>query len=499
MKNLPQKFLDKMKLLFENDYNKFVDTYSKPSFCGLRANALKISKEELKSIADFLGDEISWSQDGFYYESTQRPAKSPLYHAGLYYIQEPSAMAVVNNIDIQPKMRVLDICAAPGGKTVNIASKLRGEGLLVSNDINHQRTKAILKNVELYGITNALITNEDHRTLEKMFPNFFDRIILDAPCSGEGMFRKDESLIKSWERSVSETIPVQRELLDACATMLKSGGLMIYSTCTFNEDENEKQILDFLDRHREFKCLDIPKENGLTSRDILPQSARLLPHKLDGEGHFLCMLKKNSSDISKSLTKNIFANKTHFNRDKLPHQYLDFEKENLNIKLGESFPCKTASDIDGSFACKTTSDIDRSFACKTTAGTDGSFACKTTSDIDRSFAVSDGKLYMEAYTDEIVKGFKIVRNGLFVGEIKKEQFIPSQAFIMTLSKDDFKRYIDFDQNDLQIVKYLKGETIFVDGREDGFYGIGVNGYPLGCGRLQNGKLKNGYNKNWRMS
>ena len=455
MKNLPQKFLDEMKVLFKQDYDKFINTYNNPSYYGLRANTLKISKLELKAIADFIGEEIPWSQDGFYYDINQRPAKSPLYHAGLYYIQEPSAMAVVNNIEIKPGMKVLDICAAPGGKTINIASKLKGEGLLVSNDINNQRTKAILKNIELYGVSNALITNENHHVLEKVFPEFFDRIILDAPCSGEGMFRKDEDLIKSWERSVIETIPVQKELLDSCALMLRPGGIMIYSTCTFNEDENEKQILDFLSRNNNFECIEIPKCNGLISRDILPQSARLLPHKLNGEGHFLCLLRKaykdNSSPESNSVQNAEPITKFHFLRDKLPYQYLNFEKENLNIKL------------------------------------------------DGSFIISDNKLYKEVYTEKLIKGFKVIRNGLFVGEIKKEQFIPSQAFIMTLSKSDFKKYLDFDKNDSHIIKYLKGETIFVDNKEDGFYAVGVNGYPLGYGKLQNGKLKNGYNKNWRMT
>ncbi len=460
MKNLPDDFLKDMQKLFENNYIKFLDTYNNESYTGLRANTLKISKPELKAIADFVGDEIPWSQDGFYYENNQRPAKSPLYHAGLYYIQEPSAMSVINNIEILPGMKVLDICAAPGGKTVNIAAKLKNNGLLVTNDINNQRTKAILKNIELYAITNTLVTNETHQRLEQIFPDYFDRIILDAPCSGEGMFRKDDSLIKSWQRSKKDSIPVQKELLDACAKMLKSDGLLIYSTCTFNQDENENQIIDFLSRNKDFLCIGIPKEYGLTSRENLPQSARLLPHNLKGEGHFLCLMKKVSDNnykkdnvLAKQLeqAKNISDDSRYFQRDKLPREYLDFENQNLNIIL------------------------------------------------NGNFVISNDKLYKEIYTDNLPKGFKVIRNGLYIGEIKNQHFIPSQAFIMTLSKADFKNFIDLDQSNPLVMKYLKGETIFIEDKIDGFYAIGVNGYVLGYGKLQNEKLKNGYNKNWRIN
>lgn len=454
MKNMPNDFLNDMKNIFKEEFDKFLDTYNSQNYSGLRANTLKISKSELKAIADFIGEDIPWSQDGFYYETNHKPAKSPLYHAGLYYIQEPSAMSVINNIDIEPGMKVLDICAAPGGKTINVAAKLENNGLLVTNDINHQRTKAILKNIELYGIQNALITNENHQNLEKMFPEFFDRIILDAPCSGEGMFRKDNDLIKSWQRSKKETIPVQKELLEACANMLKPNGLMIYSTCTFNEEENENQILDFLTRNPVFVCIDIPKKNGFVSRDKLPKSARLLPHNLKGEGHFLCLMKKKSNtDVEHKypLNNQLQKKESYFERNELPIEYLEFEKQNLNIQL------------------------------------------------NGSFVVSENKLYKEIFTNKFQKGFKVVRNGLYIGEIKNKQFIPSQAFIMTLYKSDFKNYIDFDQSNPQVIKYLKGETIFIENRADGFWGIGVNGYTLGYGKLQNEKLKNGYNKNWRMN
>lgn len=447
MKNLPEKFLEEMKELLKDEYDEFLSSYEEKRYSGLRANAIKISADELESICGFLGDKIPWSDTGYYFENDERPAKSPLYHAGLYYIQEPSAMSVVNNIDIEEGMRVLDICAAPGGKTINIASKLKNTGMIVANDISPARTKALLKNIELFGVTNAVVTSENQEKLLQMFPEFFDRIIIDAPCSGEGMFRKDEMLINSWERSRKESVEIQRSLLEHCSKMLKPGGRIIYSTCTFNMDENELAIKTFIDNNSEFKLIDIPKINGFTSLDILPEAARLFPHRVNGEGHFLCLMQKEGQIEDNSEIK---MSKKHFDRKKLPEAYIDFEKKNMNIEL------------------------------------------------NGSFTLSENRLYMEAYPAPFAKGFKVLRNGLYLGEIKSSGFTPSQAFMMAMKQDDFKNILDIDQHDAQAAKYLKGETISALDKKDGFHAVAIEGHIVGYGKVQNEKLKNGYNKNWRM-
>lgn len=187
-------------------------------------------------------------------------SKNPMYHTGAYYIQEPSAMAPANYLDVQKGMKVLDMCASPGGKTFQISQKLSDEDLLISNDINTNRILPLLRNIEYYGLRNVMITNENQENISKNFLSFFDRILLDAPCSGEGMFRKDKKLIPSYERSRKETVEIQKDLLEKAALMLKVGGKLLYSTCTFNTDENEKNILNFLSKHSEFELIDIPKK-----------------------------------------------------------------------------------------------------------------------------------------------------------------------------------------------------------------------------------------------
>lgn len=455
MKDLPVIFLEEMKTLLKDDFAKFEKTYEENKYLALRANTLKISKEMLKEKLNFLKESVPWNDEGYYFDINERPAKSPLYHAGLYYIQEPSAMAVIGLFDIKPGMKVLDLCAAPGGKSINIGSKLKGEGLLVTNDISSTRAKALLKNIELFGISNALIINENQEKISRNFPDFFDRIVVDAPCSGEGMFRKDEDLIKSWEKTRCECPDIQIDLLEKSAKMLKSGGRIIYSTCTFSRSENEDIINLFLQKHSNFSLVNISKNYGLVGGFNMEASARLFPHNLKGEGHFLCIIEKEGKNIplnkepnNKKTSKN--KSEGYISRKNLPKEYLDFEKENLNIVL------------------------------------------------EGDFKFENNRIYKEIFTDDLEKGFKILRNGIFVGEVKGKNFVPSQQFIMNLKSSDFKKVIDFENDSSEIIKYLKGETLNIHGHEDGFYGVSVCGFLVGYGKASNEKLKNGYNKNWRM-
>lgn len=438
---LPSNFIDNMKNLLGNEFDSFLDTYEKERAYGLRINKLKISVEEFLKISPFNLNKIPWTCDGYYYEENIRPAKSPLYHAGLYYIQEPSAMAPVEFLDVQKGHKVLDLCAAPGGKSIQIASKLDGKGLLVTNDINSNRVKALVKNIEIYGVKNVLVTNDSPERLCNNFEGFFDRILVDAPCSGEGMFRKDESLIKSWEKDDISIYPnMQREILKKASNMLKVGGKLIYSTCTFNMGENENMIKEFLNENGNFKLLDIPKDFGISEGINLKEVGRLWPHKLKGEGHFLALLQKtDGKDVNHSLE----------NKDSNPPQvYRKFEEDNMNIKL------------------------------------------------EGNFITINENLYLAPDDLIPIKNLKAVRTGLLLGQIKKNRFEPSQAFAMALRKEFFKRIIDLSKDSNDVIKYLKGETIFVDG-ENGFNLITVEGYPLGFGKLNNSTLKNGYDKNWR--
>ncbi|MCT4508143.1 MAG: RsmB/NOP family class I SAM-dependent RNA methyltransferase [Tepidibacter sp.] len=437
---LPIKFLDNMKEILNDEFDSFFKSYDEKRYYGLRVNTLKTSVEKFLNISPFNLDKIPWSSDGFYYEEGVRPAKSPFYNAGLYYIQEPSAMSPVEFLDIKKGHKVLDLCAAPGGKSIQIASGLQGEGMLVTNDINSSRVKPLVKNIEMYGVSNVLVVNDSPSRLCNNFEGFFDRVLVDAPCSGEGMFRKDEKLIKSWEKEDISIYPnMQREILDEAGKMLKGGGKLVYSTCTFNKDENENMIKEFLDNNDNFELLNIEKIGGISEGLGLKEVGRLWPHKLNGEGHFLALLQKVDG-----------YNKEHKNlkNKKKPECFEEFEKENMNTTLNGNF-----------------------------------------------ITINDN-LYLAPKDMIQTKNLKAVRTGLLLGKVIKKRFKPSQALAMALKKEDFKRVINLDSDDSNVIKYLKGETIFTEG-ENGLNLVCVNGHPLGFGKLNRGTLKNGYEKSWR--
>ncbi|WXR61318.1 RsmB/NOP family class I SAM-dependent RNA methyltransferase [Peptostreptococcaceae bacterium AGR-M142] len=440
--NLPNEFLEDMKKLFKSDYEDFFKTYSNDRYYGLRVNTLKIKKDDFLGISPFKLEKIMWSEDGYYYDEEEKPAKNPLYHAGLYYIQEPSAMFPVEVLDIKENHKVLDLCAAPGGKSVQIASKLKNTGLLVTNDINSTRLKPLIKNMELYGVINFIGVNDSPKRLLNNFPDFFDRILVDAPCSGEGMFRKDEKLIKSWLKTpVEDYKKLQLEILTEASKMLKNEGKIVYSTCTFNTLENEEVIKEFLKENKDFTLINIKKEHGITKGYGLDEVARLLPFNLKGEGHFLALLQKNTDAKQKE-------HKKVLKFDKKPQALIDFEEDNLNIKID-----------------------------------------------DRIKIIKD-KVYLLPNELIEIKNLKVVRSGLLLGELKKNRFEPSQAFAMAFDKNIFKRVINLKMDSIEVIKYLKGETIFVEGQK-GLNLVTVEGFNLGFGKLSNNTLKNKYDKNWR--
>ena len=318
MTNLPKKFLDEMKIILGDEYSEFIKSYDDPKTTGLRVNTLKMTKDKLLSLNLYSLQEIPWTNEGFYYdESIYRPGKNPLHEAGAYYLQEPSAMSVVPKLDVQEGEKILDMCAAPGGKSTYILSKLNNTGLLVSNEINPIRIKALGENLERFGAKNCIITNTDSRSLRKVFEGYFDKIVIDAPCSGQGMFRKDEVAISDWSYAkVLECQSIQREIIRDGYHMLKEGGILVYSTCTFAKEENEIIIEEFLEEYTDAKLIEME---------------RLWPHKIKGEGHFVAKIEKLEED--RCSTKDLKIKKL----DKEVKDYRDFEKKFLNIKLDNRF------------------------------------------------------------------------------------------------------------------------------------------------------------------
>ncbi|MCI8599907.1 MAG: RsmB/NOP family class I SAM-dependent RNA methyltransferase, partial [Lachnospiraceae bacterium] len=260
---LPQEFQKKMQKLLGEEYGQFLESYQREPLQALRVNTLKMPVEEFQSISPFSLRPVPWASEGFYYEKVDRPGKHPYHEAGLYYIQEPSAMAVGALALPKPGERVLDLCAAPGGKTTHLASAMKGQGLLISNEIHSARAKILSTNVERMGIPNAIVTNETPESLAGRFPGFFDRIVVDAPCSGEGMFQKEEQAILQWSpENVSMCAGRQQAILEEAAKMLRPGGSLVYSTCTFAPEENEGTVSTFLKKHSEFSICQVPVFQG---------------------------------------------------------------------------------------------------------------------------------------------------------------------------------------------------------------------------------------------
>lgn len=301
MKQLPEKFLSRMEAMLGEEFPAFLQSYDFPRKFGLRVNTNKISVEEFLKISPFHLEPIPWIDNGFFYDENDRPSRHPYYFAGLYYLQEPSAMTPANRFSVNPGEYVLDLCAAPGGKATELGAKLQGNGFLVANDISNSRAKALLRNLELFGIKNSMVTNETPAKLAKYFPEFFDKILVDAPCSGEGMFRKDPDVAKTWDETRPEFFgKLQREIATQAISMLKPGGELLYSTCTFSPIENEGLISFILENFPEIELLTLDDYEGFTKGcpdwgnkdNRLKKCIRIFPHHMEGEGHFLALMKK---------------------------------------------------------------------------------------------------------------------------------------------------------------------------------------------------------------
>lgn len=460
MINLPITFEEKMKHLLGDEFDSYIRCYDEPRYYGLRVNTQKISVEEFCRICPFEITPIPWIDNGFYYDGEAvTPSKHPYYFAGLYYLQEPSAMTPANRLPVEEGERVLDVCAAPGGKATELGAKLARKGVLVANDISSSRAKGLLKNLEVFGIGNMLVLSEEPGKLESYFPEYFDKILIDAPCSGEGMFRKDKKMVKAWEEHGPEFFAkLQRSIITQAARMLRPGGMMLYSTCTFDSLENEGTIEYLLQEYPEFEILDImpyegfacgiPEESKSGNPD-LGRTVRIFPHKMKGEGHYLALLKKGDSTCAKN---GKIENASKGVR-KIPEELNEFFKD-ISWKLDAS-----RLDIHG----------------------------------ERVY-------YMPEDLPDL-RGIRFLRTGLLLGELKKKRFEPSQALAMYLNMDEYAHSLNLSAEDERISRYLKGETVDVDdlvsAKDKGWRLVCVDGFPLGWGKLAGGSLKNKYLPGWR--
>ena len=499
---LPKEFTERMKKMLGEESPAFFAEYGRTHYQALRINANKAGREDFLLRAPFTLVPVPWAADGFYYDSADAPGKHPWHEAGVYYIQEPSAMAPAEYLmrpmerDAAPVSkdaekngeedtsghtyageRILDLCAAPGGKSTQIASVMRGRGLLVCNEIHPARVKILSENVERMGISNAVVTNETPARLAERFPSYFTRILVDAPCSGEGMFRRNEEAQREWSPANVELCAArQDEILDCAAEMLAPGGRMVYSTCTFAPAENEGSIARFLTRHKDFYVEevpladgmehgcpewvnDMPEEESMRLAEMISRTIRLWPHRLQGEGHYLAVLRKEGelqpkqTDGKPGCESGIPAREIRM-PGKGCAEYLGFAEEAF---------CENSP-----------------FA-KEEAG---------------RYLRFGEQLYRMPEGMPALSGLKVLRPGLHLGTVKKDRFEPSHALALALRAEDVKHSIDLPADDSEIAGYLRGETFPLEG-EKGWYLVTVDGYSAGWGKLAGGVMKNHYPKGLR--
>ena len=443
-----------MKALLQDEYLDFLKSYEVEKQQGLRVNTLKITVAEFQSISPFTMENIPWVEEGFFYKNEERPGKHPYHEAGLYYIQEPSAMAAGEIVDPQPGEKVLDLCAAPGGKSTHMASKMKQAGLLVSNEIHPARAKILSQNIERMGIRNTVVTNETPARLAKRFPHFFDRIMVDAPCSGEGMFRKDPDACSEWSLdNVAACSTRQLDILSHAAVMLRPGGRLVYSTCTFAPEENEEVISQFMKENPSFEMEEINVYEGFSrgrkdwakdgSADI-ERTVRIWPHKIQGEGHYIAVLRKAGEQQDSPKLKKAEVLKDQ----KSLKDYVQFVKETL----------------------------------------------KTT--VEGQFLLFGDQLYLVPAEMISLQNLKVLRPGFHLGTIKKNRFEPSHALALSLKEGEVQHTWNLTADSPELMAYLRGESIRAKAPK-GWYLVQVDGYSIGWGKLSNGVLKNHYPKGLR--
>ncbi len=457
---LPEAFQLRMQEMLGEEYPAFLQSYDEKRWYGLRYNPLKTNKETFLNKMPFLLEKVEWAEEGYYYKEEEQPGKHAFHEAGVYYIQEPSAMAVADILAPKPGERILDLCAAPGGKSTQLAGKMQGEGILISNEIIPARAQILSQNIERMGVSNAVVCNETPDRLAQLFSVYFDKILVDAPCSGEGMFRKDDTAIKEWSpEHVKMCADRQQMILHEAVKMLKPGGVLVYSTCTFAEAENEETIELFLTKHPEME---------------LEQMMRLWPHKVKGEGHFVARLHKKDglwSDCHCSVAEETAGGRNKKEKNK--------KKKNRIDQRG----------LDGK--------------------TDGILLCQEF--LQKELGISEEKcrqmeekavyllfgeqVYLVPKEMIPLQGIKIVRPGLHLGTVKKNRFEPSHALALYLKAEE--TILHYEMTEEETACYLRGETFACDSALKGWVLLTTQGYSIGFGKAGGGQMKNHYPKGLR--
>ncbi len=476
---LPEAFVERMRGMLGADFGAFMDSYEKESAYGLRYNPLKADREHFeKAAASLINGRIPWAAEGYAAPRERQPGKQILHEAGAYYIQEPSAMSAAEALGVKEGERVLDLCAAPGGKTTQLAGKMRGTGLLAANEYVASRARILSQNVERFGIRNCVVLNEDPARLAERFPCFFHRILVDAPCSGEGMFRKDEQARGEWSgERVAACAERQLMILEHADRMLMPEGRLVYSTCTFAPAENEGVVARFLCRHPEYELIGLPehpgadhghpewigadtdaakgtdapdgdaKDTGAAGREALhlERCLRLWPHRVLGEGHFVAAMRKRGEAGQDAVYRPVQPSATK----EAASAWRDFARENLTVPP---------------------------------AGVPVAFGTY---------------LYLVPEGMRELSGLRVERAGLCLGEYKKGRFEPAHALALALRPQDAVSRMALSKECAE--RFLRGEALAQDGTLHGWTLLCYEGYPLGWGKASGNQIKNHYPKGLRIT
>ena len=435
MKALPGEFLSRMQAELKGDYAAFLESYNNESVRGLRANTLKGNADAIAALCPVKLERVDNTADGFRLtEAWEGVGLSPVHMAGLIYMQEPSAMLTVSIAEIEPGMNVLDMCAAPGGKSSAAAARLMGRGMLVSNEIVPSRANILLSTIERMGAANAVVSCCRPDELAKALPEYFDRVIVDAPCSGEGMFRKDARAIEEWSlEHVASCAKRQRLILESSAECVAYGGMLIYSTCTFSKEENEDNIEAFLAAHSDFE---------------LVKAIRLYPHKFNGEGHFAASLRRKANTGANGAKKQAAARLE---------------------------PCRTAAYQDF---------INDTFSLPPN-GT--AYLLK-----DQRVQLMPFEL------PESMTKLRLLSAGVSAGELQKGRFVPAHMLVMAEHGGEYKRTVELNEDEAMLKAYMRGEESGCDEAYKGYCRVSYNGHSIGWGKAVSGRLKNHLPKGLRI-
>ena len=443
--NLPEAFVKRMETLLGDEFPAFLACYEDPCQRGIRLNPLKCGEDRLRESFPFPLSRAPFSPLSFYFPPEGgKVGALALHHAGAFYSQEPSAACAVTALDPQPGERILDLCAAPGGKSSQIAALLEGKGLLWSNEVVKSRANVLLSNLERMGVRNAVVSSCYPDTLCPGLAGFFDRVLVDAPCSGEGMFRRDPQAIEEWsEEHVRSCAVRQAAILDSAAEALRPGGFLAYSTCTFSPEENEETVSAFLSRHPDFSLCDTGLPGGRPGFFGMEKARRIFPMD-GGEGHFVALLEKAGRSLPMPASP----------PGQAPRQLLAEAEEVWRSVCCVPFP-------------------------------------------NQPVAAAGEKLLLLPSDLPSLRGKGVLRAGIPLCERKGKRWEPCHGLFLAAHPQDLNLCLDFAPDDMRLAAFLRGEEIEGPQEGRGYCGVSVSGVVLGFGKLSGGRLKNHYPKGLR--